>query len=147
LMAQRQDFVAAVRKGIDPLCACIDRRGLLPGRVYADWKPASFSSCLTGNAQVAVVCFRLYECTGTQAYKHAADTLVDALKALQVLDSPLRAINGAIAGSFPLLGEYMRTGYPNWATKYFLDALLLQRRFGAAAAVEPARLQQAGKPG
>jgi hypothetical protein len=30
--------------------------------------------------------------------------------------------------SGPLFGEYMRAGYPNWATKYFLDALLLQER-------------------
>jgi len=26
------------------------------------------------------------------------------------------------------MGSYMRAGYPNWATKYFLDALLLQQR-------------------
>lgn len=36
------------------------------------------------------------------------------------------ALVGALAGSFALTGEYMRSGYPNWATKYFLDALLLQ---------------------
>lgn len=32
------------------------------------------------------------------------------------------------AGSFPLSGGYMRAGYLNWATKYFLDPLLLQHR-------------------
>lgn len=40
----------------------------------------------------------------------------------------LQGVVGAIAGSFSLFGEDMRAGYPNWATKYLLDALLLQHR-------------------
>jgi len=126
--AQRPDFVAAARKGVDPLVARIDRCGLLAGRFDADWEPAIGSSCLTGNAQIAIVCYRLFELTGAAEYKRAADALVGALKALQALESPNPALNGAIAGSFPLFGGYMRAGYPNWAAKYFLDALLLQHR-------------------
>lgn len=126
--AHRQDFVDAAIKGVAPLIARIDRRGLLPGCFYADWEPALFSSCLTGNAQIAIVCYRLHERTGANEYKRAADMLVGALNALQALDSPSQALNGAIPGSFPIFGLYMRAGYPNWATKYFLDALLLQHR-------------------
>lgn len=128
ILAQRSDFIAAVKAGVDPLIARIDRCGLLPGRFYADWAPAVLSSCLTGNAQIAVVCFRLYQVTGVVHYKQAADLLVNALKALQVINSPNSAFNGAIAGSFPIFGGYMRGGYPNWATKYFIDALLLQHQ-------------------
>jgi hypothetical protein len=126
--AQRADFVAAVKRGVDPLIARLAPSGLLAGRYYADWEPGSLSSCLTGNAQIAIVCYRLYELTGMAEYKRAADTLVDALKGLQVLDSADLALNGALGGSFPLFGGYMRAGYPNWATKYFVDALLLQHR-------------------
>ena len=137
VLAQREDFVNAARKGVDPLRALIDARGLLPGRVYSDWQAASFSSCLTGNAQIAAVCFRLYEHTGIAAYKRAADALTDALKALQSLESPLPEVRGALGGSFPLLGEYMRAGYPNWATKYFIDALMLQEKLGTAHYAPP----------
>ena len=126
--AQRSDFVAAARMGVDPLVARVDRQGLLAGRYYADWEPGAFSSCLTGNAQIAIVCYRLGELTGESKYKRAGDKLVDALKTLQKTDSSSPALNGAIAGSFPLFGGYMRAGYPNWATKYFVDALLLQYR-------------------
>lgn len=126
--AQRPDFVTAARMGVDPLVARVDRRGLLAGRFYSDWEPAALSSCLTGNAQIAIVCYRLFELTGMIKYKQAADALVGALKVLQETESPNLALNGAIAGSFPLFGGYMRAGYPNWATKYFLDALLLQHR-------------------
>ncbi len=126
--AQRPDFVAAAGKGVAPLVARIDRSGLLAGRFAENWAPATWSSCLTGNAQIAIVCYRLFELTGPAEYKRAADALLGALKALQALESPNPALNGAIAGSFPLFGGYMRAGYPNWATKYFIDALLLQHR-------------------
>jgi hypothetical protein len=133
LLAKRPDFVEAVRSGVAPLMAHIDRRGLLAGCFYSDWEPATLSSCLTGNAQIAIVCFRLYQHTHAPEYKATADRLVNALKVQQLLDSSDRALNGCIAGSFPIFGEYMRGGYPSWATKYFLDALLLQQHCGPRA--------------
>jgi hypothetical protein len=71
----------------------------------------------------------LYEHLSESRYRAAADRIVNYLKALQVLDSANESINGALAGSFPLFGSYMTAGYPNWATKYFLDSLLLQEHF------------------
>jgi hypothetical protein len=129
VLARREDFIASVQKGTDPLLGKISPEGFLRGSFLADWRPGLQSSCLTGNAQLAVICYRLHELTGNPKYKTAADRLVNYLKALQVLDSDNPAINGAIPGSFPLMGRYMTAGYPNWATKYFLDALLFQRRF------------------
>ena len=97
---QRDDFVAAVRRGIDPFIERMDGNGYLAGRFYEDWEPAAWSSCLTGSAQIAIVCFRLYEVTGEGRYRRAAHDLIDFLKALQMLNSPNPALNGAIAGSF-----------------------------------------------
>jgi hypothetical protein len=127
-LAGRDDFIAAARRGTDPLIARLERSGFLHGRFDANWEPATFSSCLTGSAQLAVICYRLFEVAGEQAYRDAADRLIDFLKSLQVLDSPLEGLNGALAGSFPILGSYMTGGYPNWATKYFLDGLMEQDR-------------------
>jgi uncharacterized protein YyaL (SSP411 family) len=129
LLSGREDFVASAQKGMEPLLRQITPEGFLRGSFHADWKPGLHSSCLTGNAQLAVVCYRLYEQTGDSKYKDAGDCLLNYLKALQVLDSDTPEINGAIPGSFPLMGSYMTAGYPNWATKYFLDALLFQDRF------------------
>lgn len=128
LLANRADFVSAAQRGTDPLLSRVSKKGFVHGCFYADWAPASFSSCLTGSAQLAVVCYRLFEQTGEQRYRSVADSLVDYLKSLQALDSADPAVNGALAGSFPLLGSYMTGGYPNWATKYFLDSLMLQER-------------------
>jgi len=70
--------------------------------------------------------------TGDPRYRDAADRLTNFVKALQVLDSPIPGIKGAVAGSFPMLGSYQIGGYPNWATKYFLDALMEQDRLETA---------------
>ncbi|MEO8751357.1 MAG: hypothetical protein ABI624_01635 [Casimicrobiaceae bacterium] len=128
LLARRQDFIAAAQRCADAVLAGTHRDGYLPGLFYADWQPARFSSCLTGSAQIAIVAYRLADATGETRYRNAADLLINYLKGLQALRSPLPDIDGALAGSFPLFGEYMRGGYPNWATKYFLDGLLLQMR-------------------
>lgn len=129
VLAGREDFVASAKKGTYPLLERITPKGFLSGSFFANWKPGIYSSCLTGNAQLAVICYRLYELTGDSKFKTASDRLVNYLKALQVVGSGNPSIDGAISGSFPLLGCYMTAGYPNWATKYFLDALLLQDRF------------------
>ena len=124
----RTDFIDAGRRGVDRLLLRMTKKGFLPGRFYPDWEPASFSSCLTGSAQLAVVCYGLYQCSGCKSYWEAAERIMNYLKPLQVLDSPVAGINGALAGSFPLCGAYMTMAYPNWATKYFLDGLMLQDR-------------------
>jgi len=128
VLAGRADLLAAVCRSVDAILPRISPSGYLPGRFYADWEPAGFSACLTGSAQVAIVCYRLAEKTGDANYRTHADKLVNYLKSLQVTQSDDAAVVGAMAGSFPLFGSYMRAGYPNWATKYFLDALLLQDR-------------------
>jgi rhamnogalacturonyl hydrolase YesR len=129
LLSGREDFVSAVVKGVNPVMEKIKPNGFLHGRFYSNWEPACFSSCLTGSAQIAIVCFRLFEKTGDRKYKDSADKMVNYLKPLQKLDSPNDAMNGAIAGSFPISGSYMTMGYPNWATKFFLDSLVLQSKF------------------
>jgi hypothetical protein len=53
-------YVEAARRGVEGLLPHC-KRGFLHGRWFADWQPAALSSCLTGAAQVAVVCYRLAE--------------------------------------------------------------------------------------
>jgi len=132
VLAGRSDFVDAVVRGVEPMLARMTPSGFLHGRFYEDWEPAGFSSCLTGSAQLAIVCYRLHQVLGAPAYRTAADRLVDHLKALQALGTAEPALNGALGGSFPLFGSYMTAGYPNWATKYLLDALMLQDALAAA---------------
>lgn len=127
VLADRSDFISAVEKCAQQLIRNIQPNGYLAGRFDRNWKSKAAYSCLTGSAQIAIVLYRLAEVLGKSEYIEAADRLVDFLKALQLCDGPDPDMNGAIAGSFPLLGGYMTAGYPNWSTKYFLDAVLLQK--------------------
>ncbi len=34
------------------------------------------------------------------------------------------AINGALPGSLPVTGNYLRLAFPNWGMKFYIDALL-----------------------
>jgi hypothetical protein len=126
LEAGREDFVAASEACLEGVLSGLRPNGFLPGRFDASWRPAVRWSCLTGAAQVAIVAYRLSDVRANRRYGEAADRLVNCLKAVQRIDTGSPGIDGALAGSYPILGEYMTAGYPNWATKYLLDALMLQ---------------------
>ena len=53
VLANRGDFVEAVKKGTDPILQRLLTNGFLYGRFYPDWEPAVFWSCVTGSAQIA----------------------------------------------------------------------------------------------
>lgn len=102
--------------------------GLLPGAFTESWQPAGDDthSCLTGNAQLAVCLMRFATITGERDYADAAFLLIDALKELHYRESPHEGIRGAVAGSFPFHRGYLARQYPNWAAKFFADALLMR---------------------
>ena len=125
-LARRPDLVEAAKRGAAPIVAQMPASGRLYGRYRADWTPGVQSVCLTGSAQLAIVLYGLAKFFDQPQWREAADRIVDYLKAVQIVDSDDPGINGALAGSFPIFGEYMTGGYPNWATKYLLDALMLQ---------------------
>ncbi|MBF0439331.1 MAG: hypothetical protein HQL93_09445 [Magnetococcales bacterium] len=125
-----EPLINSARRGLLPILNAISPTGFLPGRFHADWSPASFSSCLTGSAQLAIVCFRLFQVLGDPQFLEAGNRLLNYLKGLQLIQTPQTPMHGGLPGSFPIFtGEYMTAGYPNWATKYLLDALLLQEKF------------------
>ena len=125
--AHRDDFVAAAERCVRGAIGAMRPNGFLPGRLDAAWRPAVRWSCLTGagparDGRVPPV---PAEC-GREELGAAADLLVNFLKAVQRVDNGAPGIDGALAGSYPIMSDYMRAGYPNWATKYLLDALMLQ---------------------
>ena len=97
-------------------------------RIYAnyndDWSPAMTHSCLTGTVQLGGVWLRLYDVTGDQRWLNAGLKAVEQAAARQeTMHWP--AIHGAIAGSFPVWGRYAPMQYPNWATRFLADSLMM----------------------
>jgi len=122
----REDFVESSQRCLRALTPNILPNGFLAGRFDSTWRATVRWSCLTGSAQIAVIAYRLYQIRGEDIYRETADRLVNFLKAVQRIDTGRDGIDGALSGSFPIMGDYMSAGYPNWATKYLLDALMLQ---------------------
>lgn len=138
LAAGREDFIAAAERCLVGALANVEANGALPGRLDAAWRPAVRWVCLTGSAQLAIVAYRLAHARGSRPYRDAADRLMGFLKAVQRLETGEPGIDGALAGSYPLMGGYMSGGYPNWATKYLLDALMLEADAAGVALAAPA---------
>ena len=99
-------------------------RGRLAGAFDDRWAPVGRFTCLTGNVQTAL-CLLVWERRDPDLrLVNAAAKLVDLVCASQTLSTPLPGVRGAVAGSLPLWGRYMRFRYPNWAAKYHCEALL-----------------------
>lgn len=90
------------------------------------WSPAATYSCLTGSCQVALVWLRLFQTQGDPRFLNAALKLLDQVKSSQPLKHPNPSVRGAIPGSFPCWGDYNPLAFPNWAAKFFVDAIVLQ---------------------
>ena len=104
----------------------VDARGWIPGAFDAEWRPAARYSCLTGNAQMAAQWLRLYRLTGDRSWLAAAQRANRLLRSLQDCSTPNLNVRGAVKGSHPIWGGYLFGTYPNWAAKFFMDALLLE---------------------
>lgn len=124
---------AAVTKACESILLYYERRkrdprgwpAMLPGRLDGNWRSTDRYSCLTGNVQVANVMIRLYERGGDVRYLNAALKLIDQTKATQPMHTSNPSIRGAVAGSYPIWGGYIRFGFPNWAAKFLADAIMM----------------------
>jgi len=103
----------------------------------AQWRGDGSYSCLTGNLQIALIWMRLYAWRGDARYLNGALKAIDQVKARQALATGNADVRGAIPGSHPLWGYYLRLAFPNWAAKFFADALMLQEELMAALEVAP----------
>ena len=125
-------YIDAGRKAADALLGRFEEYGYLFGRYDKDWYGSEDTIC-TGNAQLAICWFRLYERTKEEKYRSAAQRMVNQLVFLQERSfQEAWDTTGALTGSFPIWGRYEKFAFPNWATKYLTDALLLDLRFTKA---------------
>jgi hypothetical protein len=117
-------FIEAARLTADAFLACQRPDGSLASTYGPKWRATSRSSCLTGDCQAGNLWLRFYENGHNSTYYDAAQKAITFVAHTQNLNLSLPNIRGAIAGSYPIYGRYERLKYPNWAAKFFVDALL-----------------------
>jgi len=118
-------YVGAAVKAGRGLAAVQRRDGWLAGTYRDGWIADAGYSCLTGVAQMSLNWTRLAQVTGDDDLRRNARAALAYLKTTQRLDDPDPAVRGGIAGSAPIWGDYSRFEYPNWAAKFFADALMM----------------------
>ena len=121
-----KDLVKNVMLGADEILKIFVSNNYLWGRYDDQWNPSESFIC-TGGAQISIVWLKLYEISGDKKYLDGAKKMNSFLCAIQseTLNMDIK-INGALQGSFPIWGRYEPFAFPNWATKYLLDALMLE---------------------
>jgi rhamnogalacturonyl hydrolase YesR len=121
-----QRYVNAARKAADALIATQGEDGGLMGRFDDDWRPTVNYSCLTGDAQIAVIWGRLHQITGDARYLDSMKKANEYLKRRQLWQPDKPELHGGICGSFPIYGRYGKYEILSWAVKFFIDSLLLE---------------------
>jgi hypothetical protein len=124
LLGEARYIDAALRAGRG--LATVQREdGWLAGTYRDGWIADAAYSCLTGVAQMSLTWTRLAQATGDNSLRKTARAAIGFVKTTQRLDDPDPAVRGGIAGSAPIWGDYSRFEYPNWAAKFFADALMM----------------------
>ncbi len=135
--------VAVARRAARAVARRLGLSKWLPGRLDARWRPAAASACLTGNAQMALIWLELHRLERDPALVNAALGAIDLVKRAQLVRSSDPGLRGGVAGSDPIWGRYIELAVPNWAAKFFIDAMLAKARTLAALAPPPARTGRA----
>jgi uncharacterized protein YyaL (SSP411 family) len=127
-IVERREWIDRVRRVAEVLIEHQRRDGSLAGRFDDRWNPTVRSACLTGCAQVALIWLRLHDLTHERRFVEAARASNRFLMATQNLGHPNPGIRGGIKGSHPIWGDYQDFCYPNWAPKFFADAIMHELR-------------------
>ncbi|ALP54092.1 hypothetical protein Tel_13645 [Candidatus Tenderia electrophaga] len=114
--------------------------GWLAGTYGDGWEPTASYCCITGVAQMSLNWLRLAQDGAAPELRQAAQKAIGYVKRTQRINAADEVVRGGIAGSAPIWGDYSRFEYPNWAAKFFADALMMDM---ADIAVPPASIQRA----
>ena len=107
--------------------------GGIPGRLDEHWQGRTRWVCLTGNSQMALNWLRFAKLGISMEFMDHAVAANRYVMALQDQTHSEPGIRGGIKGSHPIGAEYMSYRYPNWAAKFFLDALMLELELRTSA--------------
>jgi uncharacterized protein YyaL (SSP411 family) len=125
LLTGEPSFVEAVSDSVEKLSPLVTETGFLAGRWREDWTPAVDWVCLTGSAQIALVCLRLNELRPNPARVETARRLLSFVSATALTEGYHPGLLGGIHGSWPFSGGYGQYCVLNWATKFYSDAVML----------------------
>ncbi len=131
IQLKNDDYIEEVKKSVDEMIKRINSDGSFAARFRSDWTSKDKFSCLTGDLQMAIILAKLYQLFENPEYKELMKKINLHNKTLQRTKGH-PSICGAIKGAHPFWGKYCPYSFPNWATKFFVDALLMEEELKTA---------------
>ncbi len=127
MMLDDARYLDAARRAASTVLRHLRDDGHLPSTIDEDDRPVASSCCMTGNCQFAIVWSRLDAIEPDECYKRGLNLALSYVMARQDLTTSASGVRGGVKGSHPVWGRYACMTYPNWATKFFVDAMWLRR--------------------
>ena len=119
------DLLAAAQRTADALLAVTQPDGRIAGRFDRNWRPSVGWVCLTGSVQIAACWLLLHAVTGDKRYLDAARRANRFVRRTVHLAGDPDVVGG-VRGAFPVDGHYGAYEYLNWATKFCVDAQVME---------------------
>jgi hypothetical protein len=126
MILDEERYRLAAQRTMDFLYTVWEKDGKFYGAYDRNWKGTVKARCLVGEAQASVLWMKMSRFWGDSRYRSAALSINRSLKQTQDLATPHSGLHGGIPGSYPITGRYCFLKYPNWAAKFYADALLME---------------------
>jgi uncharacterized protein YyaL (SSP411 family) len=123
-----KSFYGAAEKMLECYRKTKNNGGFLSGTFDENWQGDASYSCLTGDAQIAIVWMQIYKMTGEKRFLDGACDILEQVKSTQILKTKHAEIRGGILGPYPFYRGYAEFLLINWAAKFFADALILKNK-------------------
>ena len=124
LLLNISSWINAAERAAKGFLRSQQKHNTIYARYNKEWEPAVDWICPTGVAQISIVYLKLYLLNREAEWLEATDRNLEYLMSIQGRDG--ENVKGAIPGSDPIDGPYMPNSYLSWATKFFLEALILR---------------------
>lgn len=124
LLLNNRKYIESASKASKALASLQKPDGSIAGTYDQNWQTSAYYTCLTGLAQISIIWSRLAQTDNSSEFQPNIDKALNYLKQKQHITNDNSVNDGGIAGSFPIWGRYSMFEYPNWAAKFFADALL-----------------------
>ncbi len=122
-------YLACAISGAEAMLRHLRPDGFMPGQVSATGTEKSGYCCLTGNCQLAICWLRIFSVTQDKRWLTAARLALNYVSLRQDVITKDLNVRGAVSGSYPIWGRYAPFSFPNWAVKFFIDAMILNTRY------------------
>lgn len=134
IILKNKKYITAAELGSKPILDHYLKHNFVPGTFDHQWQSNDGYTCLTGDSQLALVWLELYRQTNKTEFLLGGKKILKYLRRIQDKGSIFSEIKGSLPGSWPIWGDllkntgYCRLAYLNWSTKFYIDALFLEKK-------------------